>query len=143
MYAPLLQVPAFEALDDPARRRVLYLLLEVLAAVNIGHLEQHPEVPPLYRSGVRYVERVPCISAACECWCDLEQVLAQGGKGNCKELSAWRVAELYARKRELARFTLSLEESRLPDGATLHTYHVRVVRADGRVEDPSRVLGMR
>lgn len=58
---------------------------------------------------------------------------------NCEDLSAWRCAELQVRQGIQAWpcFTYRVR----PGGGYL--YHIQVRYPDGRVEDPSRTLGMR
>ncbi len=57
---------------------------------------------------------------------------------NCEDLACWRAAELRVRGiRARAFFT----RDRRSDGTTL--YHIMVKLPDGRIEDPSRQLGMR
>ena len=142
MYAPLLRIPSFEDLEDPDRRSVLLGLLRVLTIVDVAFLRTRPDVPPLYSSGVRYVEKVPCLDGSCECWQDV-QLTWQSKAGNCKELSSWRIAELLVRRGEHASHLLTLQTTDLGRGQTLHTYHVRVRHEDGSIEDPSVRLGMR
>jgi hypothetical protein len=138
MYAPSLRLPSFDVLPEPARRSVLVRLLETLIACDLAYLLTHV-VPPLYQAGVRYQEVMPCRDG--ECWQDVALCL-QTGIGNCKELSSWRIAEILAAGGD-AFPALSLSVSQLPNGDRLHTYHVQVMHADGRLEDPSRALGMR
>ena len=142
MYAPLLRMPSFGDLEDPDRRSVLLGLLRALTTVDVAYLRARPAVPRLYASGVRYVEKVPCIDGSCECWQDIALTWSSKA-GNCKELSSWRIAELLVRDRERASHELSLQTSDLGGGQTLYTYHVRVRRQDGSIEDPSVRLGMR
>jgi hypothetical protein len=142
MYAPLLRMPSFEDLEDRDRRSVLLGLLRALTTVDVSYLRRRLDAPWLYGSGVRYVEKVPCIDGSCECWQDV-QLTWQSKAGNCKELSSWRIAELLVRRNEHASHVLSLQTTDLGGGQTLHTYHVRVRRADGSIEDPSVRLGMR
>jgi hypothetical protein len=57
---------------------------------------------------------------------------------DCEDLASWRAAEIRVRERVFAWPFFTWK--RLPDGRTL--YHIKVKRADGRIEDPSAVLGM-
>lgn len=80
--------------------------------------------PPLYDSGVRY-RREPT-SARFENWWTIPDVL-RAGYGDCEDLACWRAAECGGR-------AFAVE---VPTG-----YHILVRRPDGRIEDPSRRLGM-
>ncbi len=105
-------------------------LLEALAISWAGTMRRVP-VPPLYKSGIRY-QREPNEGTGLEEWAD-PWTVAKRGWGDCDDLIGYRVAELrvagepatvqVCRKRGTKRF------------------HVRVRRADGRVEDPSIILG--
>jgi hypothetical protein len=119
-------------LDLASREVVLRLLVEALAAANTGYLRLHPEAPWLYASGVSYAED----DDEREGWTDLSETLARG-VGDCKDLVAWRLAELRVREREAALPLVSFARR----GHHVK-FHVVVRRADGRLECPSRELGM-
>jgi hypothetical protein len=85
--------------------------------------------PPLYESGVRYRQE----SRGQEFWKLPDQVLSDG-YGDCEDLAAWRSAEL-----ELAGEQAEIVLVR----AKPTLWHVAVKRGNGRIEDPSRRLGMR
>lgn len=116
---------SLEKLTTEAQVSVVGELLECLAAINAVHLRVSPT--PLYEARVRYVRSEP--------WLDLLAVIAKGG-GDCKDLSAWRVAEL-REAGEDARFHVL---ARTKQGEP--RFHVQVVRASGVVEDPGAFLGM-
>ncbi len=120
-------------MDLASREIVLRTLLEALAAANAGHLRLHPEAPWLYESGVSYAED----DEGGEGWTDIPETLARG-VGDCKDLVAWRLAELRVREREAAH-----PHVRFARSGSRVKFHVVVRRADGRTEDPSRALGMR
>jgi hypothetical protein len=120
-------------LDLASRKSTVQLLLEALATANAAHLHLHPETPLLYASGVSYAEE----AEGEECWTDIPGALARG-VGNCKDLVAWRLAELRVRAGELA---LPLVGARRL-GADVK-FHVVVRRGDGRIEDPSWELAVR
>lgn len=104
--------------------------LNDLVAVNEGILARNPgAIPPLYRSGVRYQRE----ARGREDWQSIASVLARR-KGDCEDLASWRVAELHAAGEAAARIVLSRR------GAL---WHVRVRRANGQIEDPSKRLGMK
>ncbi len=91
MYAFGFRLRSFDEHTERTRAAVLLLLLEALVAHNIAYLRDHPDTPPLFRSGVRYRLDDP----AGERWKDIAEVRATGD-GDCKDLAAWRLAELRA-----------------------------------------------
>lgn len=115
-------------------RKVLGVMLTNLFEIDKLYLEAHPETPLLYRSGVRYMEEPP----GQEDWQDIPTSLRMG-IADCEDLATWRAAELNV------RFGIKavpiFREQKLADGRCL--YHVLVQYPDGRLEDPSRILGMR
>jgi len=123
-----LLVPA--ELDAPT----VDLMTELLTQLNERFLWRAPAgtVPLLYASGARY-EPQP------EFWLTIPWALAAArtGRGlDCKVLGAWRAAEL----RVLGEPARCFAEPYEKDGKTM--FHVRVMRAWGRQEDPSEILGM-
>lgn len=109
-------------------------LVETLARENVRYLLRTPDAPLLYRSGAFYREQP-------ELWLAIPHALVAvwTGRGlDCKSLAAWRCAEVRVRGGDW-RARCIVTEHHAPDGKV---YHVRVVRGDGRVEDPSAVLGM-
>jgi hypothetical protein len=109
-------------------------LVEKLISLNRRWLRAHPETPGLYESGVRYQAEPP----GEEFWLHIPYIL-MAGVCDCEDLVAYRVAWL----REVDG-----EEEARPDlirqrAPGLEVWHVRVRRADGSIEDPSRILGMR
>jgi hypothetical protein len=133
LYAPHFKLRAFDALSDAAKIAALEHLLEALAAVNIAWLAENPHAPMLYESGVRYEEEPP----GRDDWQDIPETIALR-VGDCEDLGCWRIAELRTRVREYAR---PYVKQSVVGPRTV--YHVAVRRADGRLEDPSRILGMR
>jgi hypothetical protein len=133
LYAPHFQLRAFDTLTEPAKLDALAHLLEALTLVNVAWLREHPEAPWLYESGVRYEEEPPGRDE----WQDIPETIKRR-EGDCEDLGCWRLAELRVRSRENAR---PFVKCAVYGERTV--YHVAVRRADGRVEDPSRVLGMR
>jgi hypothetical protein len=115
------------AMEVPAQPDLLMAALEGLVSVN-GVILLRPALPPLYRSGVRYRRE-----RGTENWKSCDQVFASG-YGDCEDLCAWRVAEL-RQAGELGAYVTVIKT-----GPAL--WHVQVMRGDGRIEDPSRILGM-
>jgi hypothetical protein len=112
------------------------LALACTVALNL-HQMQRRRMPPLYQSGVRY-RRESCVVSSlpetCERFLTYEQLLLERF-GDCDDLSSARCAELICSgvdPRARARVY------RTKTGG----YHAIVVRGDGRIEDPSRLLGM-
>lgn len=93
-------------------------------------------MPPLYASGVRY-QREKCLlpgsPETCERFLTYEQLLRERF-GDCDDLSAARTAELI--------FTGEDPQARACVYRSGAGYHAIVVRGDGRIEDPSAILGM-
>ena len=112
----------------PASESTLTALLEGLCAVNCVLLRRR-QLPPLYKSGVRYKRERP----GREKWLTAPETLA-AGVGDCEDLAAWRCAELRVYKGEPAR-AIAMRSGK-------KKFHAVVQRADGRIEDPSRRLGM-
>lgn len=109
-------------------------LTEALTRMNVEHLWRQPQTPALYASGVRYA-REP---SGQERWAMVPLVL-QRGLGDCEDLACWRAAELRLGGDQGARVVSSAQQL----SATRRLFHVLVERGDGRLEDPSRRLGMR
>lgn len=120
--------------EQEMSHRHLRTLLMALMHVDIAYLEAHPETPDLYASGIRYEEEPP----GQEDWQDVPTCLRMR-VGDCEDLACWRAAELRVRYGEQAYPIFNF--TRRPNGGYL--YHIQVRRADGRIEDPSRLLGMR
>lgn len=116
------------ALNVPADPAALRAATMGLVALNRVIMRRRP-LPPLYRSGVRY--RIEGVGN--ENW-NTADVVFRKGIGDCEDLAAWRVAELQ----------LAGELGAMPHiiKTGFKRYHAQVRRADGRIEDPSRVLGM-
>ncbi len=106
-------------------------VLQGLARANVAAWRLFPNMPTLYRSGVRYQRELP---GKREHWKSYPVIL-KARIADCDDLSAARVGELLA----------SGEDPR----ARVHIYrtspktlHAVVLRGDGTIEDPSRILGM-
>lgn len=117
-------------------KRDLIRALEIQVLWNV-HLMRTRSLPPLYKSGIRYVREdsprdphpnMPRI----ERW-QMADVLADTKRGDCEDLAMYRVAELRVRG-ERARIRLTHSGK---------MWHVTLFRGDGSVEDPSARLGMR
>jgi hypothetical protein len=108
----------------------------VLVKQNTRYLRANRRTPPLYRSGVRYEADEPRCQA--ENWLPIPEVMRQyheTGRGtDCKNLAAWRAAELRDKG-----VNASVRVVRTSDPDMLHAI---VVHPNGRTEDPSKRLGM-
>jgi hypothetical protein len=124
------RLDSFQALGPYERGNVLRHAVEVFALANVLYLRR-VRTPLLYEAGVRYIDTG-------DEWRDVPAVLAGRG-GDCKDLVAWRVAELRVRGRQAwPRIILTQD----PSEATEWLYHVVVQFPGGAFEDPSRILGM-
>lgn len=104
--------------------------IEALITVNLEYLKEHPDTPRLYNSGVRYQYHGTGGELR-----TIQQCLFHGS-ADCGSLPAWRIAELiFHGEDRKAQPMISF-----PDGSSV--YHCRVVRGDGRIEDPNMALGM-
>lgn len=111
-----------------ADSKVLQALADLHVALAVRDLRANPQ-RPLYRAGVRYRRE----SVGAEVW-QLPSETARLGYGDCEDLAAWRVAELRLQG-EPARILIKQVRPKL--------WHVLVMRSDGKIEDPSRKLGMK
>lgn len=109
--------------------REVEALLEGLARVCVAQIRGGLVPVKLYSAGVRYA-REPL---GRERWQSAAETLRRG-EGDCEDLVAWRVAELRCMGEEAHPMVYS------PRPGLLHCV---VRRSHGRVEDPSKKLGMR
>ena len=86
-------------------------------------------LPRLYTAGITYQRE----AKGREEWRDAREVLASGA-GDCEDLAAYRLAE---------RWEIGDRAARAEVRGRGNTKHVYIRRGDGRVEDPSVMLGMR
>jgi hypothetical protein len=126
-----LRLRGYGRLDFDARESVLRLLLEALIAADMAYLRGHPSTPRLHESGVRFFQDEP----GAEQWKDIPETLSRG-VGDCKDLAAWRIAELRVSGEHGAAARVDFYAV----GGGRELQHVTVRRASGQVEDPSREL---
>lgn len=100
-----------------------------LAKVSLVQIQDGRVTVPLYKSGARY-RREPLPRERWQSALETAQLKA----GDCEDLVAWRVAELWAAGERGAR-----PECYSPRPGLIHCV---VRRASGRRECPSRMLGM-
>lgn len=94
-----------------------------------------PDLPGVYEAGIRYTPDTP----GQENWFTIRGAL-KAGRGDCKVLAAWRVADLRSRG-IAARPAFGWRIIERP-GESMLLIHFFVRYPDGRTEDPSLVLGM-
>jgi hypothetical protein len=126
--------------------RTLGHLLDCLTEINDEILEDNPNIPLIYESGVRYYH-----DGRDDPWMDVLQVLAAhkrwqaSGKPeviDCEDLVCWRVAELRVRfGQKRARPVFDRQRIQTPQGPK-QMIHILVQHEDGQIEDVSRKLGM-
>lgn len=133
MYRPTYELASFTTISSEEKILVLEAMLEALILANVFYLRRTPNCTPLYNAGVPYVEEPP----GRDNWQDIPRTIALR-EGDCEDLATWRVAELRVRFKEDAKPYVT---SKKIGDFTL--YHIQVRRADGTVEDPSKILGMR
>lgn len=114
-----------------AKVAVLGAMLEALVLADLEYLRENPSTPQLLTSGVVYKREAP----GSDNWQDTERTL-ELRSGDCEDLCAWRCAELRAAGEDAHCDLLEFVDG----GITF--FHVRVRRANGAIEDPSRILGM-
>lgn len=123
-------------LSDEGReysQKCLLYCMEALVNCNREFIRRgQGRVPSLYESGCLYVRENET-----EDWLGIPEILRAKG-GDCEDLACWRVAEL--------------REAGIPAKPFLRwrkyepnfwLYHVMVMYPDGRMEDPSKRLGMK
>lgn len=99
--------------------------------------------PALYDSGVVFQRepKPPVGKQRIQEMVDLREVLRRGW-GDCKHLSAWRLAELQEGEDPGAGIKIYWRLRRVRGRERPYMYHAEVRRSDGSVEDVSRYLGM-
>ena len=106
--------------------------LEGMVIVNRAQIKAG-EVGPLYASGVRYRDEPPGTETFRDAY-----TINRLGHGDCAHLAAWRVAELQEQG-EKSNIRVKWFK-RKPGRGRL--YHIQVRRGNGKIEDPSKLLGM-
>jgi hypothetical protein len=126
-------------LTDPEAIAVVarYFLSGVIEANRL--LIRAGLIPSLYTSGVRY--RPEPWGKGIEEFADAVTVLKRGW-GDCDDLAPWRTAELREAGDAAAGLKISWKTRIGKDGKPFRGFHVVTRHGDGRVEDPSRYLGM-
>lgn len=104
--------------------------IEGLTRLNVVVMK-HMTIPPLYKTGIRWrLESGP------QRWRRCDEMIREGKTADCKNLAAYRAAELRVSGEDPTAEVLVYHSGE-------HVYHA-VVGRDKRswIEDPSRILGM-
>lgn len=105
----------------------------VVTLINVAvDMARGQKVPPLYRSGVRYIRQ-----SKDACAMRLPSDVHKRGGGDCKQLVIWRLAEL----RNAGESGATARIVWLPEKQGFRA-HALIRRANGDIEDPSVELGM-
>lgn len=125
--------------DRKRAERRMQIMLDGLTRIHLDHFQRYPKTPSLYASGVRYEREPP----GQEDWQDIFTTLRRRS-GDCEDLATWRAADLLRRgirARAFGRPRPMLIQS--PTGAEMGTlWHILVRWPNGKIEDPSKLLGM-
>lgn len=113
-------------------RKTLLWLMQALVEIDVLYLSDYRDTPPLYETDVIYQIE------SSEQWKDVPRII-EDGWGDCEDLACWRIAELRI-KGINARPYIKWQPS--PRNPVMDRYHAVVKWPDGRIEDPSRSLGM-
>jgi len=132
MYSPTYELACFSTVTHEEKLDILKMMLEALIYANVLYLQHCPETPPLYAAGVPYVVEPP----GRDNWQDIPRTLAIR-EADCEDLACYRIAELRVRGENALPHVTSKKIG------TFTLFHIQVMRGDGTVEDPSRILGMR
>lgn len=125
------------SVSKTAQKKKLLRMLEALVQVNLIYLRSHPDTPLLYESGIRYKSEIHSFGISKEEWFDIPHLLERM-KGDCEDLACYRVAEL---RHSGVRAKVAVKDKDLTPTTTL--FHVLVQWPNGRLEDPSKKLGMK
>ncbi len=135
-----LQVTLFRTEADRERsERAMHFVLHALCCIDYEYLQSF-RVPPIYRSGVRYDNP----RAGKKEWFDVGKCMEEK-LGDCKDLACWLVAEHWMkgiRSRPYIRYRTKHYVDASGRRKRFSLYHVLVQLPNGKLEDPSRVLGM-
>jgi hypothetical protein len=127
--------PRTEVLSEAALRH----LLEALTLADQVYLRGHPECPHPYEAGIRYEEE----EFGKEDWQAIPYLLDRK-KGDCEDLAAYLCAWRRERDHVAARCHFTHRDVRnAQTGGMVSLYHIVVIYPNGRIEDPSRKLGMK
>ncbi|SRR5581483_2198043 len=137
-YVAGFQLASMDHLPPNRRQNILHALVEALTWANMQWLEENPGTPSLYGASPMYQLKVRPMSI--DFWADIPTVMSQGG-GDCKDFTAWRIAELRRAGNAMVVPEIRYLPQCLPTGEVVNLWHV-LVRQGPKVEDPSKLLGM-
>lgn len=115
--------------------------LSLATMIAERELKANPSIPLLAKSGVRWKRdptcKTPQVEGSCERFLSPLQVLAEGEVGDCDDIGPWYAAEL-----RLGRGVKQDKNAQAKSRPSDIGYHVIVERSNGKIDDPSRQLGM-
>lgn len=120
------EIQALDGADTRAQADVFAAFVESLVEVNRATLRVRRSIPLLYQSRIAFQEDPR--------WQDVTSMLSTG-YGDCKDLVAWRLAEL----RELNRVEARLHVVFSKAGDT-DVFHMQVLHPTGHLEDPTSII---
>ena len=136
MYSPVFELETFDRMPVAMRKTLVQAAVEFLIAVNRLYIRKFG-APPMYSAGLKYSFKVRPFGL--DSWQDIPRCLSLG-TGDCKDFTAWRVAELREAGASDAQPRIMASEAN-----GLVVYHVQVMRDTPKgpiVEDPSSIFGM-
>lgn len=136
MYSPVFELESFNRAPVDLRKSMIQAAVEFLIAINRLYIRRFG-APAMYQAGLQYRFKVRPFGL--DAWQDIPRCITLG-TGDCKDFSAWRVAELRESGATDANPRVIASES-----GGLVVYHVQVIRDTPNgpiVEDPSRIFGM-
>lgn len=154
MYTPKVELKCFD--DLPTRRKLVVLrnYLEALIATDWVYLQEYRErtgkcLPSIYEFAPRYILKTR--PGGLDSWQDIPRCI-ELGTADCKDLVAWRIAELRDAGYDgiFPHIKTSYHDDPRRIEPTMTVYHIQVLSThdiDGRgqqlvIEDPSARLGM-
>lgn len=137
MYDPRYVLRCFDTLGSDKKVAILQDMLESLVLADVLFLQDNPETPGVYEAGLQYQPE----EIGHDDWRDIPSVLDHSG-GDCEDLACYRVAELRVRAGEACKPYVSWQIVHSKKYGNFTLYHIRVLRKDGSIEDPSKILGM-
>jgi hypothetical protein len=137
VYDPRFVLRSFDTLNPDQKVAILYSMLDALVLADTLYLQSNPGAPGVYQANLVYQPE----EIGHDDWRDVPSILDHGG-GDCEDLACFRVAELRVRTGENCKPYVSWQLVQSQKYGTFTLYHIRVQRADGSIEDPSKILGM-
>ena len=117
----------------PGSERTLQAFLHALYVSDVEFIKAHPSTPDIYTPGLVRYQREPIPA---EIWKTIPYCI-EDGHGDCEDLACWLAAQRNVREGLDARPVFRWRKV-----GRLSIYHIFVRYPDGRIEDPSKRLGM-